>query len=181
VYSSAVEVDLASLVIDSARLQLRLVARADIDAIFEQFTPEVTRYMYPASPKHRGETELFVRESMEAASEGYAYRAAVHLRDCDRLIGMVGLEDVQAQVPTYGVWLGAAHHGHGYGREAVLALHDWARAHLHQPFVLYPVDRDNLPSRKIAEALGGHVACERAERSLGGRTLHLFEYHVPLR
>ena len=53
-------------------------------------------------------------------------------------------------------------HGHGYGREAVGIVAQWAAAALKPLSFPYPVAELNLSSRRIAEALGGQVIAREA-------------------
>lgn len=82
------------------------------------------------------------------------------------------------QVAELGVWIKKSAHGKKFGREAVRYLAEWGRKHLLLSYFIYPVDRDNIPSRKIAESLGGIVLEERVRKSMSGATLNEIVYRI---
>jgi len=61
----------------------------------------------------------------------------------------------------------------------MLLLKAWADQNLEYDYIKYPVDKRNIASRKIPEALGGAIAGEKAKTSRSGRKLLTLEYHVP--
>ena len=81
--------------------------------------------------------------------------------------------------PEFGIWLKISAHGRALGREAIGTLHAWSVEHLAVDAFIYPVDRRNLSSRKIAEHLGGISVGERQVRSLNGIDLELVVYSLP--
>jgi len=54
-----------------------------------------------------------------------------------------------------GIRIKRAAHGKGYGREGMLALIQRTRENIDFEYILRPVDKDNISSRKIAELAGG--------------------------
>lgn len=82
------------------------------------------------------------------------------------------------QVAELGVWIKKSAHGKKVGREAVRYLAEWGRKNLLRSYFIYPVDRDNIPSRKIAESLGGIVLEERVRKSMSGATLNEIVYKI---
>ncbi len=62
--------------------------------------------------------------------------------------------------------------------EAVAALVDWARQNLRARYLLYAVDKRNVPSRKVAESLGGVVEAEYEVTNASGKILELVEYRI---
>ena len=71
--------------------------------------------------------------------------------------GNVGLHRIQERVPELGIRIKQWAFGKKIWREAVAALEARAQQHLDFDYIRYPVDRDNIWSRKIAESLGGIV------------------------
>ena len=55
------------------------------------------------------------------------------------------------------MWVKQSAHGKKIGREAVVALEEWAQHNIDFDYIRYPVSQENIPSRKIAESLGGIV------------------------
>ena len=60
-----------------------------------------------------------------------------------------------------GIWLKKDAHGKRYGREAIRIVSNRAVDNLDFDYLVYPVDRDNIPSRKIPESMGGLVFEEK--------------------
>lgn len=58
-------------------------------------------------------------------------------------------------------------------------LHVWASDYLVVDSFTYPVDKKNISSRRIAEALGGSVYQEQEIISLSGRVLDEVVYQIP--
>jgi len=69
-------------------------------------------------------------------------------------------------------------HGNKYGREAVRGLKEWIDDHMKYRYISYPVDRKNIPSRKIPESLGGIVEAEYEKESQSGNILDVVEYRI---
>ena len=80
-----------------------------------------------------------------------------------------------------GIWLKKSSQGKKLGREAITRLVQWARANLVLSYFIYPVDKNNIPSRKIAESLGGIVMDEGQRASLSGNRLDELVYKVDAR
>ena len=71
----------------------------------------------------------------------------------------------------------SAHFKH-YGREAIYHLVKWAQENIVLNYLMYPVDRDNTPSRKIAEYLGGEIFREDVRKSMSGTMLNEVAYKI---
>ena len=85
-----------------------------------------------------------------------------------------------------GIRIKKAAHGKGYGREGMLALIQRTRENIDFEYILRPVDKDNISSRKIAELAGGTLdinenweeIIEREEVNNSGRFLNLVHYKI---
>lgn len=173
---SGTDVDLATVVIEAGRLRLDPLTELDTRAIFESFTPTITRYMVPKVPEHIGETEAFVAAAIRGLEERTDLHLVIRGRANNEFLGICALHD-RAE-PELGIWLKIAAHGRGYGREAIAMLIDWARAHVVFERLLYPVDRRNAPSVRIPESLGGKIIGARKQVSQSGRELDEVIYAI---
>ena len=63
-----------------------------------------------------------------------------------------------------------------YRKETIQILISWAGEHLEFDYLIYPVDRANIASRKIPEALGGIIFEERKQETMSGGYLDLVVY-----
>lgn len=168
---------LASVTIDTPRLRLRPLSAADTHAIFEHFTPAVARYMVPRAPDGIGDTEAFVSLALDTLYRGIDLHLAITLLSDASFLGLCSLHG--RGDPEIGVWLKEPAHGMAYGREAIRGLVSWARDQVEFDRLIYPVDRRNVPSRKIAESLGGSVIGARREMSQSGSELDELVYAIP--
>src|SRR6516162_7123577 len=71
------------------------------------------------------------------------------------------------------------HKGRGYGREAVAAVIGWASEKFHPSGFLWPVVDENIPSRRLAEALRGKIIGTRQRHKAGDKARKLLLYRIP--
>ena len=138
--------------IESERLVLRPIKIEDKDNIFNNFTDEITVYMYPSPSKDISETIEF--------------------------IGAAGLHNTKKEIPEFGIWIKKSSFGNGYGREAITLLFNWAKENLDVEYIKYPVDKGNIASKKIPLSLNGKLVKTYQEKTPDGRILDLEEYHI---
>ena len=160
------------------RLHLAPINLTHADDIFREFTPEITRYMYPQPTATIAGTIAFIEKSIVEKQAVRDFQTVILHKDTDEFLGCVGLHRLDTKTPDIGIWLKKSAHGHGYGPEAVRQLKTWADQNLDYNYLIYPVDKANLASRKIPESLGGQIAREYEELSQDGRPLNIMEYHI---
>jgi len=168
-----------TLNIESLRLYLRPVSMDDAQIIFENFTPDITQYMSPASPKEIEETQEFLRGTIEKRAKYRELVLAICNRETDEFLGVCGLHNMGETCPELGIWLKKSAHGNRFGREAITALTKWTRQHIRHEYLVYPVDRNNTSSRKIPESLGGVIFKEQIGKKMDGGSLDLVFYKIP--
>ena len=84
-------------------------------------------------------------------------------------LGCVGLHSQSTpKVAELGIWVKKSAHGRKIGREAVRAVFEWSVHNLDIETYRYPVAKENISSRKIAESLGGVVEQEKSVTYLSG-------------
>ncbi len=94
-------------------------------------------------------------------------------------LGVCGLHGKNnPKEPELGVWLKKSAHFQRYGREAIYYLVKWTQENIVLNYLTYPVDRDNIPSRKIAEYLGGEIFREEVKKSMSGAMLNEVSYKI---
>jgi len=161
------------------RLTLRPVTRNEIRDIFDNFTDEVTTYMYPDPASDIGETRDFVEKSIEKFTAGTDVVFIGRLSASDEFIGCFGLHHIDRKTPELGVWIKKSAHGNGYGLEGVRAVIEHAKTNYLFDYLLYPVDKRNTASRRIPERSGAYIHRTYQENTPGGKTLDLIEYRIP--
>ena len=147
--------------------------------IFQNFTTEVTRYMFPQPPGRIKETLEFISTSREGMRRGENLQFVIVDKKSGEFLGCCGLHGHgNPAMPELGIWLKVTAHGNGYGKEAIIALVQWADHYLKYDYLTYPVDRDNIPSRKIPESLGGEIFEEALCPRQDGEFLDILIYRI---
>jgi chorismate synthase len=164
--------------LSTQRLILKAINFDYLEDIFAEFTPEVTRFMFPKPADKISETAEFISGAVSANQRGEDLQLVILDKDTGEFLGCCGVHDPHAKTPEFGIWLKKSAHRKGCGREAMTALKVWADQNLDYDYIKYPVDRANISSRKIPESLGGVVQSEYKHTGMGGQNLDLVEYHI---
>ena len=171
--------DLRSLVIESTRVRLVTLSGAYAEEIYQNFTAEITRFMMPAPPSDISETHAFISSAQQGLDRGDDLHVVICRQGSGEFLGICGLHERRGPAELeLGIWVKKAAHGNRYGLEAMRALRDWVEGHVDFERLIYPVDRRNIPSRKIAEALGGTIIEEKKVMSLSGTELDEVVYGI---
>lgn len=171
--------DLLSLVITGKRIKLIAISDEFKQNIFQEFTSEITHYMFPSPAKNIKETSSFIAKSRRNMQAGNSLQLAIVERTRGEFLGCCGLHgEGKPRTPELGIWLKKSIHGKGYGREAIQALVDWALNYIDLDYFIYPVDRNNVASIKIPQFLGGEVIDELKLETPDGRILDILLYKI---
>ena len=169
-----------ALEIQGDRVRLLPVSSRFANDIFREFTEEITRFMMPPAATDISQTLDFIQRSEEGLSRGEEWVFAITDLN-DDFLGCAGLHGRESsETPELGIWIKKSAHGRRLGREAITCLHSWASQFFAVDYFIYPVDKKNIGSRKIAESLGGKVIKEQEVVSLSGNLLDEVVYHIPL-
>ncbi|KQX66586.1 GNAT family N-acetyltransferase [Angustibacter sp. Root456] len=139
----------------TARLRLRPVADADVDALFALHSDaRVLRYWDAPPWTDRARAERFVRASRQLADDGAGVRLAVHVDS--QFIGWCSLSrwNPDFRSAAIGYCYGESAWGHGYATEAARALLTWAFDTLDLNRVQAETDTRNTASARVLEKLG---------------------------
>jgi RimJ/RimL family protein N-acetyltransferase len=145
---------------------------------FREFNADITTYMQWGPPKDPSVVEENIKKSLDELKNGVGLHLVILKKDTDEFLGRVGIEESNTRHPEIGLWLKKSAHGKGYGREAAAAVKQWADEQMDYEYIVYPVDRDNIQSRKIPELLGGKVHESYDKKTNDGRTLHTVVYRI---
>jgi len=148
------------------------------EEIFKEFTKTVTKYMYPKAPDNIEDTEGFINHSLKWLKEGTNLQLIILHKETEEFIWCVWLHNLGANKKEFGVRIKEAAYWNGYGKEAILGIKERADKNLDYEFLLYPVDRANISSRKIAEAMGWMIEREYEEKNASWDILNLTEYRI---
>jgi ribosomal-protein-alanine N-acetyltransferase len=175
-----VPIDLTSLQIEGDRILLRSIEERDSSEIFKEFTPEITRYMFPKPAEKIEETLSFIAESLDGMRGGWDLVLAITKKENGEFLGCCGFYGKgNPRRPALGIWIKKEAHGKKYGREAIKTLTSWAVEHIDFEYAIYPVDKANIASRKIPESLGGTIFEEKKVRTMNGSYLDEVVYKIP--
>ena len=114
-----------AILIQSQRLRLSQFEMADADDVFGCITPAVARFMAWEPPRSLDEYKAR-RQAMLQREDCADLSLVVRLDESGECLGITGLDGTDLPYPELGIWIKEAAHGHGYGREAVKAVAEWA-------------------------------------------------------
>jgi [ribosomal protein S5]-alanine N-acetyltransferase len=170
--------DTSYITIETKNLCLKGITLDYKDNIFREFTTEITTHMFPKSAERIEETIEFIEISIKENKDGSNFQIVILDKKSKDFLGCGGLHHIDRKTPELGIWIKKSAHGHGYGKEAMIALKEWADKNLDYEYILYPVVEENYPSRRIPEFLDGKVAREYDKINMSGKNLHLLEYRI---
>lgn len=172
-------IQFSSVTINGERVRLAPISEQYADIIFQEFTDEITQLMVPSTPTHINQIYEFIRTSNTDMNDNTDLTFAILDNSADEFLGVCGLHGkLNQNEPILGIWLKKDAHGNRFGQEAIKILADWARKNLIFNFMVYPCDRDNIPSRKIAEKLNGIIFRTGEVTSMSGRILNEVAYKI---
>ncbi|AZA92276.1 Uncharacterised protein [Chryseobacterium nakagawai] len=141
------------ITIKTERITLQPVKDSYIDDILEHFTEEVTKYM-PFNPQGNREDIInFVNESKRTLSQNTDL-VMVALDSNGIFIGCCGIHNITEESIELGLWLKKSSQGKGLGTEIITKLVEFLENNFTFTYILYPVDEENIASKKIPEKLG---------------------------
>jgi RimJ/RimL family protein N-acetyltransferase len=163
--------------LETERLRLRAHRLEDFEPIFAMVSDDaLMRHISGAQPREEAWRRMLTAPGCWALL-GYGYWV-VERREDGRLLGQAGLADFKRDMqpsieglPELGYVFAAHAHGQGYATEAARAVLGWADETLGAPEVVAIIDRDNLPSIRVAERTGFSV---RQDATYKGEPLMLF-------
>ena len=161
----------------SPHLILRPVVQTDAQEIYRRFTEEVALYMIPSPAKRLLDVEELVAGWIVANHLGINLQLTItdwH----GEFLGLIGLHRPHTSTPEIGLWFKRLAQHRGYGSEAVQTLKNLVDGSLEYTFLVYPVDRRNVTSRRLAEKMDGQVHHQYAHRTREGKTLEILEYRI---
>jgi len=170
--------DLEVLKIESDRLILLPIDLEFKADLFQNFTEEITILMFPKSPESIQETAAFIEKSIEQRNNKTDLVLTIFNRENKEFLGNCGIHRINTDTPELGIWLKKSAHGNGFGKEAIRTLKNWADLNLKYQYLLYPVDRNNIPSRKIPESFAAKIYRNYEQISQSGKVLDLLEYRI---
>jgi len=173
------DLDFLSIEIAGERILLSPISLSASNDIYREFTNEITRYMFPSSPSDISQINSFIEMSVEGMNNQTDLVLKITNLESGDFLGVCGIHSKgNPRAPELGIWLKKSVHLNHYGREAISFLVKWAQENIVFNHLIYPVDRDNIPSIKVAEFLGGEIVGESAKESMSGTILNEITYKI---
>ncbi|MFH1187449.1 MAG: GNAT family N-acetyltransferase, partial [bacterium] len=170
--------DTSTITIETKNLCLKAITLEYQEDIFKEFNSEITEHMHPRPADKIEETIEFIEKSMKENKEGSNLQLVVLDKNNNNFLGNAGLHHIDTKTPELGIWIKKSAHGNSYGKEAMVALKEWADKNLNYKYILYPVVKENYPSKRIPEFLGGKVEKEYEKINMSGKKQHILEYKI---
>jgi RimJ/RimL family protein N-acetyltransferase len=139
------------------RVSVRPLANRDVpDLVSACADPEIPRWTRVPSPYTREDAERFVAIAATEAAAGEGLALAVCDAATDRLVGTIGLMEIDRERgrAEIGYWTAAPARGRGITSRAVVLVRDWAAAELGVREIEILAHCDNAPSQRVAERAG---------------------------
>ena len=171
-------INLDEFKIETKRLLLVPINLIYQNDIFKEFSLEVARFLTPQPTGNIENTIYFINDSREKTSQGSQIQLVALNKDTKEFLACVGLHEINTKTPELGLWFKKSAWGLGYGKESMLALKQWADKNLDYDYINYPVYKENTPSRKIAEFLGGEVSEELKSKNQNGVEFDEVRYSI---
>ena len=171
--------DLSSERLETERLTLLPVSMEYAPLLLAELTDEITRYLSFFTPQSIDEEVSFINQSREKMRMGTDLALVILDNKSKEFLGIVGVHNLDTRSPEFGIWVKKSAHGKKIGREAVAGVYTWAVNNPEFDYFIYPAHKDNIPSRKIAESLGGVVVSSGKKVFPTGKEFDEVVYHIP--
>ncbi|MDB9527041.1 GNAT family N-acetyltransferase [Oscillatoria sp. CS-180] len=173
------EIDLTTVCVAGNRVWLRSISDYFAEAIFKEFSDEITEFMIPKPAETIDDTLAFIHSSIQGMKEKYEVIFVILDKSSEEFIGCCGVHgQANARTPELGIWIKKSAHGSKLGREAIHLTCQWALETIDFDYLTYPVDRANIPSRRIPESMGGIIFEEKQVETRRGTQLDEVVYKI---
>jgi ribosomal-protein-alanine N-acetyltransferase len=171
-------VELNKVEIKTDNLILTPITEKHAQSIFEEFTDDITRYMYPKPSESIDGVKNFISSSLQGLEDGTNLQLVILKKATLEFLGCAGLHNVGRRDPELGLWIKKSAHGNSFGLEAITGIIKWARANIVFEYLKYPVDKRNIASRRIPERNDGIIRNEYKQLNEKGFELDEVEYWI---
>jgi RimJ/RimL family protein N-acetyltransferase len=158
------------------RLVLTPINLDDQIDLAKYFTQEVCEYMDNSPFNNFMETLAFVK--YHKAKMEFGYYLTLVARIDGKFVGVVCINKANELVPEFGIWVAKHQQSKGYAKEMIHVAYQWALDQNKYKYILYPSVAENIPSRKLAQYIGGHYLYHNKEM-IGSYMRTVIYYHIP--
>ncbi len=147
--------------------------------MFRSISDNTVKFTSFNKPRCLDETLEFVNSAINQNSNNESLIMMILEEKPNKFIGMVGLHELKSHSPKIGIWIKDSFHGKGIGKKSAKAIITYlTEKYSFYKEVIYPVAKNNIPSRKIAENLGGVLDQNYSSKS---KKYELIRYIINLR
>ena len=140
--------------------------------IFREFSSEVIIYMFPPAPKKIDETENFIKESKELL-------ISIFNKETNEFLWWCWMHKINTQTPEFWIWIKKSAHWKWFWKEVIKALYIWMINNINFDYIIYPVDKDNIASKKLPESIWWITNDQiKNKKTPDWRILNLVEYKI---
>lgn len=164
--------------IPTERLLLKSISFDYLQEIFENCNSDIIDYLSFDAPTKINQTAEFIAHCLTCNQKGVELQLVILDKETKEFLGCCGLHNLDTKFPDFGIWLKKGVHRKAFGKETIISLKNWAEQNLDLEYLRYRVEKRNIPSRKIAESLGGKFVEESFLKTPKGRELEFLEYHI---
>ena len=156
-------------------LSLVPVSPAYREDIYQNFSSEVIRYLLVEHPPSDiSETDAFITQAMEQMKKGTDLVWVIV--ENNSFCGCCGIHGIRTGTPHYGLWIRQSAQSKGIGSRVTKFMLKWAVANLDIDYIRYPVDENNLISRRLIEKITQTI--HRRYKMGENKVLQVIEYRV---
>jgi len=170
--------DLTQVKIETGRLLLVPVSTEYTEQLFSGYREPVIQYMNHGPAESLEVLKERILQKEKDTKDGLQLPLVVLNKETKEFLGSFVLEDLDGRTPEMGGWLKESALGNHYGQEATAALKNWADENLDFDYIIWPCVATNVPSRKLAESLGGRVEKEYEKKTARGKVWPYVEYWI---
>lgn len=123
------------------------------DFMYNELDDDITRYTFFDKPETVQGTIEYINYVLWWMDIWCELWVAIIEKSTMQWIGCSWIHNVQSKNPELWIRLKKLAHWKWYAKETLNGLIDWAKNNLKYEYLFYPVDKDNIASRKLVESL----------------------------
>jgi RimJ/RimL family protein N-acetyltransferase len=161
--------EMSDLLLETPRLQLRLMRSSDLDDLLKIFGDPKVMASFGGAVFNREQMEGWIGRNIEHQNKhGYGLFSVI-LKSEGLLIGDCGLEHMIMdgdQVTELGYDFRSDYWNHGYATEAAAAVRDYALDVLNLPSLISLIRVGNVASKRVSEKIGMRLVGEITQNGI---------------
>ena len=169
---------LKDTVIYTQRLVERPIEAVDFKVLYDNYDKDSEFYMDLFEAGNEEKVDEFIETCIKEIEEETDLHLIINNRYTGEFIGYLGIYYLKEYEPEIGIWINGESQNKGYGKEAVESAIRWIKDNYEFSHIKYPVDKDNIFSRKIPEYINGKIKKEYSMKNCLGSTLNIVEYWI---